>query len=221
MRSTLKAKSKTYPGMLPQFQALKVSLDAPAKVKAGMGETDSSKRCSKASPTLNQADLQHGRGERPQGPLPSLQRDEKSGVIRVFVKASSGAPLMLCHPARARQFLKEGRARVHKLYPFTIRLTDRQDGARRPVVFKVDPGATRTGLALNRQDITNPAHQTVIHLAELTHRGAQIRAALARRLAYRRRRRNANLRYRAPRFQNRKRKDGWLPPAWSGYFGRR
>jgi 5-methylcytosine-specific restriction endonuclease McrA len=199
--------------MLPQFQALKVSFDAPAKAKAGTSETGSSKRCSQASPTLNQADFQHGRGERPQGSSPSLQREEKSGVIRVFVTASNGAPLMPCHPARARQFLKEGRARIHKLYPFSIRLTDRKNGANQRVVLKIDPGATNTGLALNRQDLANPTNQTVVHLAELSHRGAQIRGAIAQRRGYRRRRRNANLRYRPRRFLNRTKPKGWLSPS--------
>jgi 5-methylcytosine-specific restriction endonuclease McrA len=36
---------------------------------------------------------------------------------------------------------------------------------------------------------------------------------MAQRRGYRRRRRNANLRHRAPRFDNRTRKDGWLPPS--------
>jgi 5-methylcytosine-specific restriction endonuclease McrA len=213
MQSTLKAKSKTHPGMLPQFQALKVSFDGPAKVKADASETDLRERSPQASLAADQADFQHGRGECPKGPSPSLQREEKSGVIRVFVTASDGMPLMPCHAARARQLLKEGRARIHKLYPFTIRLTDRRDGVKQPVVFKLDPGASKTGIALNRQDINNSTKQTVIHLAELTHRGMQIRNVMAQRRGYRRRRRNANLRYRAPRFQNRKRKDGWLPPS--------
>jgi len=201
--------------MLPQSQALKVSLDAPAKAKAGTSETDSGERCPKASLPVDQADFEHGRGERPAkaGPSPSLQGEEKSGVTRVFVRASNGTPLMPCHPARARQLLRSGRARVHKLYPFAIRLTDRKGGDKQPVVLKIDPGATTTGLALNRRELNNTSHQTVLHLAELTHRGAQIRAALVKRLGYRRRRRSTNLRYRAPRFDNRAKPKGWLPPS--------
>ena len=36
---------------------------------------------------------------------------------------------------------------------------------------------------------------------------------MQQRAAYRRRRRSANLRYRAPRFDNRRRKEDWLPPS--------
>jgi 5-methylcytosine-specific restriction endonuclease McrA len=201
--------------MLPQSQALKVSFDAPAKVKAGTSETDLPERSTKASLAVDQADFQHGRGERPAyaGPLPSLQREEKSGVIRVFVRASNGTPLMPAHPARARQLLRERRARIHKLYPFTIRLADRKDGDKQPVVLKIDPGAITTGLALNRQELNNTSNQTVLHLAELTHRGRQIRKAIIQRAAYRRRRRNTNFRYRPRRFNNRTRSRNWLPPS--------
>lgn len=205
MQSTLKYKSETHPGMLPQSLALEVLVDAPRKVKPGTTKTDS--HCT------DQTGFQHGRGERPQGPSPSLKREEKSGVTRVFVRASNGTPLMPSHPARARQLLCSGRARIHTLYPFSIRLTDRTEGATQPVVFKIDPGATTTGLALNRQELNNPTHQTVLHLAELTHRGAQIRGSMTKRSGYRRRRRSTNLRYRAPRFNNRRRKEGWLPPS--------
>jgi len=118
---------------------------------------------------------------------------------------------MPCHPARARAFLKEGRARVHQLFPFTIRLVDRLEGDTQPIILKIDPGATTTGFALNRaakEDLTN---QTTLHLAELTHRGEDIRARNIKRAGYRRRRRNSNLRYRAPRFKNRCPAPGWLP----------
>jgi 5-methylcytosine-specific restriction endonuclease McrA len=132
-------------------------------------------------------------------------------VTLVFVLGSSGTPLMPCHPARARQFLKEGRARIHKLYPFTIRLVDRQRGDTQPIVEKIDPGATTTGFALNRVAKEDPTNQTTLHLSELTHRGDDIRARNKKRAGYRRRRRNNNLRHRAPRFKNRCRAPGWLP----------
>ena len=53
----------------------------------------------------------------------------------------------------------------------------------------------------------------VLHLIELLHRGRQISEALTARSQMRRRRR-ANLRYRAPRFLNRRNKQkGWLAPS--------
>jgi 5-methylcytosine-specific restriction endonuclease McrA len=135
-----------------------------------------------------------------------------NGVSRVFVLDKKGKPLMPCHPARARKFLAQGRARVHQMFPFTIRLVDRirEDSDVQPVNVKLDPGAKTTGMAVVRQD---GGHAQILHLSELTHRGAVIRKKLDQRSNYRRRRRTANLWHRKPRFDNRTRPKGWLPPS--------
>lgn len=133
-----------------------------------------------------------------------------SGVSRVFVLAKNGKPLMPTRPARARKLLKDGRAVVHKRYPFTIRLKDRTEGDTQPIELRIDPGSKATGMALVRQ---GEGADDVLHLSEMTHRGAQIRKKMGQRSAFRRRRRSANLRYRKKRFDNRRRKAGWLPPS--------
>ncbi len=46
--------------------------------------------------------------------------------MSVFVLDRSGQPLMPCSEKRARKILESGRARVHRLLPFVIRLTDRK-----------------------------------------------------------------------------------------------
>jgi 5-methylcytosine-specific restriction endonuclease McrA len=134
----------------------------------------------------------------------------------VFVLDRRKRPLMPCSEKRARLLLARGRAVVHRLAPFTIRLKDRpvEASACQPVVLKVDPGSRTTGLALAREQVTEegPVHHA-LHLAHLAHRGTEVHAALVKRAAYRRRRRSANLRYRAPRWANRRRKPGWLPPS--------
>ncbi|MEL7433840.1 MAG: RRXRR domain-containing protein, partial [Chloroflexota bacterium] len=38
----------------------------------------------------------------------------------VFVLDKNKEPLMPCHPARARELLKKGKAAVFRQYPFTI-----------------------------------------------------------------------------------------------------
>jgi hypothetical protein len=53
----------------------------------------------------------------------------------------------------------------------------------------------------------------VVALIELKHRGNAIRKALQQRAGFRGRRRSTNLRYRAPRFDNRRRPKGWLAPS--------
>ena len=109
---------------------------------------------------------------------------------------------MPCSEKRARLLLKRGRARVHRMYPFTIRLIDRKSGATQPLQLKIDPGSKQTGVAIVRQAEATAA---VVALIEIKHRGAAIRKALQQRAAFRRRRRSAKLRYRAPRFDNRRR----------------
>ena len=204
MQSTLKNKSKTRQGMLPQSLAPKVSVDAQGKVKPCTIETGS---------LAEQAGFQHDRGERPAsaGPSPFLQGKEKSGVTRVFVLSKDGTPLMPCHVARARELLAKGKAVVVRRYPFVIRLKQNPIAPEtQPVAIKLDPGAKTTGIAIVR--ITPDVHH-VLHLSELIHRGAAIKESLAKRATYRRNRRSRKTRYRAPRFNNRTRPEGWLPPS--------
>ncbi|HEX4714750.1 MAG TPA: RNA-guided endonuclease IscB [Ktedonobacteraceae bacterium] len=134
----------------------------------------------------------------------------------VFVLDKQKKPLMPTTPRRARLLLERKRAVVHREQPFTIRLKDRtvKESTLQPVVLKIDPGSRTTGLALARVEET-PAGEIhhALHLAELTHRAEEIREHLRKRAGYRRRRRSANLRYRAPRFLNRRRPAGWLPPS--------
>jgi hypothetical protein len=117
---------------------------------------------------------------------------------------------MPCTEKRARLLLARGRARVHRMFPFAIRLTARANGEIQPIVLKIDPGSKKTGLALVQQSATE-AH--VLNLIEVEHRGSSISRALTVRAALRHGRRSRNLRYRAPRFDNRKRKEGWLAPS--------
>ncbi|WP_311944395.1 RNA-guided endonuclease IscB [Halomonas piscis] len=130
--------------------------------------------------------------------------------MAVFVLDKQKRPLMPCSEKRARLLRERGRAVVHKRYPFTIRLKDRVEGDTQPLRLGIDPGSKTTGLALVREDAED---RHVLCLFELVHRGFQIRKALEQRRAFRRRRRRQNLRYRAPRFNNRTRPKGWLAPS--------
>ncbi|WP_411073928.1 RNA-guided endonuclease IscB [Streptomyces sp. cmx-4-7] len=144
----------------------------------------------------------------------------RSGSHRVFVLSRDGLPLMPCHPARARELLARGRAAVARHTPFTIRLKDRSraDAEVTGVELRIDPGSRGTGLALTetlRQTAPDGRAVTVrrgLVAVELRHRGPRIHRAMVRRAGYRRRRRSA-LRYRPPRFANRARRPGWLPPS--------
>jgi RRXRR protein len=106
--------------------------------------------------------------------------------------------------------------------PFVIRLKDRlrAQSVVQPVALKLDPGSHTTGIAVVRVEQVEDTEQGepkealevhhALHLAELSHRGGAIHKRMEKRAGYRRRRRSANLRYRPSRFQNRRRKEGWL-----------
>lgn len=129
---------------------------------------------------------------------------------RVLVLDRNREPLMPCHPARARQLLREGKAAVIRRYPFTIILKERAGGAVQPVAFKVDPGSKTTGIALVADCKRG---KRVVWAGELTHRGQQIKDALLSRRQLRHGRRSRKTRYRPARFLNRRKLDGWLPPS--------
>jgi hypothetical protein len=134
----------------------------------------------------------------------------RGAVMRVFVLDKNLKPLDPCHPARARELLKKGRAKVFKRYPFTIVLQDRmsKESTVHPHRIKIDPGSKTSGLAVVQEQTGR-----VTNALEISHRGKQIKEALESRRALRRGRRNRKTRYRKPRFLNRTRKQNWLPPS--------
>ncbi|PNR88598.1 HNH endonuclease [Petrotoga sp. HWH.PT.55.6.1] len=135
---------------------------------------------------------------------------EKRSVQRVFVLDKNKQPLMPCHPARARELLKKGKAAVFRYHPFTIILKDREGGDTQPIQVKIDPGSKYTGVALVADFKRG---KKVIWASVIYHRGHVIKKNLDTRRGVRRFRRNRKTRYRKPRFLNRKRKEGWLPPS--------
>jgi 5-methylcytosine-specific restriction endonuclease McrA len=221
--STLHTSEKTHPGMLPQSQALEsTSADNPG-VGTKRGVED-------GQVTGLTTGVQHGRGETP-GRLTNFHErhtspPEQSGgeedwgfatlpsitAARVFVLDRHGKPLMPCHAARARKLLRSGRARVHRLAPFVIRLVDREvkDSVVTGVEVGIDPGSRFTGICVFR---SSEAGRVGLVSMEIQHQGHWIHKRLKQRSNYRRRRRTRNLRYRAPRFNNRTRREGWLAPS--------
>ncbi|MHB8409986.1 MAG: RNA-guided endonuclease IscB [Acidiferrobacterales bacterium] len=143
----------------------------------------------------------------------------------VFVVDSARRPLTPCRPAQTRRMLRDGKAAVLRRFPFTLILKEEKpEAAGQPLTVKLDPGSKTTGIV-----VTN-ASGRVLFAAELTHRGAAIKDALHGRSCYRRNRRSRKTRYRAARFDNRSKPEGWLPPSlqhrvdtiltWVRRFGR-
>lgn len=129
-------------------------------------------------------------------------------MSNVFVIDSRKQPLHPVHPGRARTLLSTGKAAVFKRYPFTLIMKDTITAEPIPLRLKIDPGSKTTGLA-----IVNDATGEVVFGAELRHRGEAIKVKLDDRRAVRRKRRQRHTRYRQPRFNNRRKPKGWLPPS--------
>jgi len=130
-------------------------------------------------------------------------------MSKVLVLDTSKKPLDPIHPGRARLLLTQQKAAVYRRYPFTIILKEaKPEATPTPLRVKIDPGSKVTGLA-----VLNDATGEVVWAAELTHRGHQVKEALDTRRAQRRGRRQRQTRYRPPRFDNRRRPEGWLPPS--------
>ncbi len=125
---------------------------------------------------------------------------------QVFVLDSKKRPLTPCKPSMAKKLLNAGKAAVFKRYPFTIILKKECIANQsNELKLKIDPGSKTTGFAIIKEN-------QAIWVAELNHRGSIIKKKLDSRRQSRRLRRS-KLRYRKPRFLNRKRLDGWLAPS--------
>ena len=109
--------------------------------------------------------------------------------------------------------LTKGRAVPHHVKGlFGIRLLDRTraQSVVQDVAVNIDPGSQTTGIAVVSDD--ENGQRTVLAALEIKHRAFTIKATLTKRRSFRRNRR-ARLRFRAPRFDNRRRKPGTLPPS--------
>jgi hypothetical protein len=110
-------------------------------------------------------------------------------------------------PPKARILLKQNRARVHRLYPFTVQLNYETPHQTQPVEIRIDYGAKTHGIALVQQCRT---HDRAIFLGEAKQR-QDVKKKMDIRRELRRARRYRKTRYRKPRFY-RKRQESWLPP---------
>jgi 5-methylcytosine-specific restriction endonuclease McrA len=134
----------------------------------------------------------------------------------VFVLDRHKKPLMPCSPKRARLLLARGRAVVHRVKPFVIRLRDRrvEESVLQESVLKIDPGSKTSGMTVVRaQETPEGEVHHALFCSEVQHRGEAVHRGKQTQRNARRRRRSANLRHRAPRFANRAVAKGWLPPS--------
>ena len=124
----------------------------------------------------------------------------------VYVINKNGQPLMPTeNHAKVRVLLKSGKAKVVKKCPFIIQLLYDSTNYKQKVTLGVDSGSRHIGISATTKD-------KVLFEADVELRN-DIVDLLSTRRELRHSRRNRKIRYRKPRFDNRKRKDGWLAPS--------
>lgn len=128
--------------------------------------------------------------------------------MKVFVLDTNKEIQEPVHPAEARLLLNQQKAAVFKRFPFIIILKEAVKEQPKKLRLKIDPGSRTTGIT-----IVNDKSGEIVFAMELEHRGLRIKNLLDSRRVIRRNRRNRKTRYRQPRFLNRTRPKGWLPPS--------
>ena len=124
----------------------------------------------------------------------------------VYVLSASGKPLMPTEDHRqVRLLLKQGKAVVVKRTPFTIQLVNKVHNYKQPIDLGVDAGSKHIGISATTE-------QKVLYEADVELRNDIVDLISTRRES-RRTRRNRKTRYRAPRFDNRRRPEGWIAPS--------
>ena len=114
----------------------------------------------------------------------------------IYVINHDGRPLMPCRPAVARVLLQEGKARVLRKEPFTIKLNYMATSYTQPMTKGLDVGSKNIGAAV-------VADNGDALYASTTETRSDIPERMKQRKEYRRNRRSRNTRYREPRFDNR------------------
>ena len=124
----------------------------------------------------------------------------------VYVISQNGQPLMPTeNHAKVRILLKNKKAKVIKRCPFTIQLAYDSTNYTQDITLGVDSGSKHIGLSATTRS-------KVLFESDVELRNDIVNLLSIHR-QNRRTRRNRKTRYRKPRFNNRRRKEGWLAPS--------
>lgn len=124
----------------------------------------------------------------------------------VYVLNKNGQPLMPTERhGKVRRMLRDGKAHVVRLAPFTIQLDYSSGEIIQEVSLGIDAGSKHIGVSATteKEELLSMQVEERNDIIEL----------IATRRESRRTRRSRKLRYRPSRFDNRRRKEGWLTPS--------
>lgn len=124
----------------------------------------------------------------------------------VYVLSKDGHPLMpTMRHGKVRRLLNSGKAIVKKRCPFTIQLLYETEENVQEITLGVDAGSKHIGLSATTEN-------EELFAAEVELRNDIVKLLSSRRES-RKARRSRKTRYRKPRFDNRRRREGWLAPS--------
>ena len=123
----------------------------------------------------------------------------------VYVLNKNKKPLMPCKPAKARNLLKNKKAKVINRKPFTIQLLYWSTGYKQDISLGVDAGSKFVGLSATTTE--KELYASTVELRD------DVSKNIATRAQNRRGRRCRKTRYWPARFNNRKKSEGWVAPS--------
>ena len=164
--------------------------------------------CSPVAMSLNREETlsEHGSETSDNSLDGNLHRQTGGLNARVFVLRIDNKPLMPCTPTKARHLLRDNKAEIVSIKPFTIRLKFRCENKTQPITLGIDSGHKHVGFS------------AVTEKNELISGELKLRQDVSKKLQDRamyRNNRRSKLWHRKPRFLNRtkSKKKGWLAPS--------
>ncbi len=124
--------------------------------------------------------------------------------MRVYVLNMRGQPLMPTSPKKARMLLKQKKAKVVSVRPFTIQLVIATGESKQDIVLGIDSGYLNIGFSAvtEKKELIGGEVKLLKNMSKRIQDRAMYRTI-----------RRQRLRYRKPRFNNRKKEKGWLAPS--------
>jgi hypothetical protein len=124
--------------------------------------------------------------------------------LLVFILNKNGKPLMPCSFKKSKQLVLEGKAHVIKRSPFTIQLIYGSSGYKQETILGIDTGFGNIGFSArtNKEELISGTVKL----------DGKTKERLDKKRICRKRKRN-RLWYREPRWLNRTKHEGWLPPS--------
>lgn len=124
----------------------------------------------------------------------------------IFVVDADDKPCLPCHPARARKLLRQNKAIIKTVVPYTIKLNKVIDNPVGSFTVGIDDGSKEVGIAVVNEITEEVVFKGTIKLRQ------DVSRKMLQRSQYRRTRRTRNLRHREARFNNRC-VIGWIAPS--------